>query len=182
MSEVFEDNQNCFELFGFDFIIDADLKCWLLEANMSPACSDRHSQPWFQKMTETMCDGMLNIIEHKIIKTFASMTKTHAFGGKLQTKINDYLQNGDSALLNPNTLLGWHKINFDDPLQAPEQPLAPVAPSVHAHRPLFDQAAPTTTTTSTTFTLTSPDLGRLLHRTKASSQKRDARDAILLEQ
>lgn len=51
MSEVFEDNQNCFELFGFDFIIDASLKCWLLEANMSPACSERQTQAWFQEMT-----------------------------------------------------------------------------------------------------------------------------------
>ena len=43
MSEVFENKPNSFELFGFDFMIDENLKCWLIEANMSPACAHRQS-------------------------------------------------------------------------------------------------------------------------------------------
>ena len=41
MTEVFENKSNSFELFGFDFVIDENLKCWLIEANMSPACANR---------------------------------------------------------------------------------------------------------------------------------------------
>merc|ERR1712032_1806909 len=32
-----EQCSNCFELFGFDVLIDEDYKCWLLEVNGSPA-------------------------------------------------------------------------------------------------------------------------------------------------
>jgi len=41
MQEVFEHKPHCFELFGLDFVIDQNLKCWLIEANMSPACAQR---------------------------------------------------------------------------------------------------------------------------------------------
>lgn len=37
--DEFESAKNSFELFGFDFVVDEELKCWLLEANMSPACA-----------------------------------------------------------------------------------------------------------------------------------------------
>ena len=41
MSDVIDNRPNSFELFGFDFVVDKDLKIWLIEVNMSPACSER---------------------------------------------------------------------------------------------------------------------------------------------
>jgi len=32
-------NPSCFEVYGFDVIIDSDFKCWLLEINSSPSLS-----------------------------------------------------------------------------------------------------------------------------------------------
>merc|ERR1711937_847428 len=33
---------NSFELFGYDLILDADLRCWLVEVNASPSMGQEH--------------------------------------------------------------------------------------------------------------------------------------------
>ena len=35
-----EDRHNCFELFGFDFIIDDQFKVWLIEVNTNPCLEE----------------------------------------------------------------------------------------------------------------------------------------------
>jgi D-alanine-D-alanine ligase-like ATP-grasp enzyme len=34
------DRKHCFEMFGFDFLIDADLNTWLIEVNTNPAIEE----------------------------------------------------------------------------------------------------------------------------------------------
>ena len=87
MAEVMEHNSNSFELFGLDFVIDQDLRCWLIEANMSPACAERKTQQWLSDMTADMADGMINIIEDKIVKQLAAH-KTE-YNGPLKEKIEN---------------------------------------------------------------------------------------------
>ena len=31
---------NCFELFGFDFMLDEDMRCWLIEVNTNPCLEE----------------------------------------------------------------------------------------------------------------------------------------------
>jgi hypothetical protein len=42
-SQISSDSQmnNCFEVYGFDLLIDLDMKPWVIEINLSPACSER---------------------------------------------------------------------------------------------------------------------------------------------
>lgn len=58
-------------------MIDSKLNCWLIEANMSPACAER--APWITEMLDDMSEGLLNILEKKIL----SGSK---FNGSLGTK------------------------------------------------------------------------------------------------
>ena len=64
MAEVIESRLNSFELFGFDFVVDKDLKLWLIEVNMSPACAER--QPWLTLMLDDMATGVVNLIQAKV--------------------------------------------------------------------------------------------------------------------
>jgi len=34
---VITNNPNCFEVYGFDIMLDANLKAWLIEVNASPS-------------------------------------------------------------------------------------------------------------------------------------------------
>jgi hypothetical protein len=99
-------NSNCFELFGLDFVIDEELKCWLIEVNMSPACAERKGQTWLRSMTEDMADGMLNLIENKILVDMAS--KNLDFKGPVEEKLNQIKKGSFSV-----DLKNWEKIKVN---------------------------------------------------------------------
>ena len=49
----------CFELFGFDVLIDNDLKPWLLEVNLSPALSC--DSPLDQKVKSNCISDLISL-------------------------------------------------------------------------------------------------------------------------
>jgi hypothetical protein len=110
MSEVMDHHSNSFELFGLDFVIDEHLKCWLIEANMSPACAVRKGQQWLTQMVENMADGMLNIVEHKIL--LSMMQQKIDFNGPVAEKIKE-IKNKQYTV----DITNWDLINYNSASQ-----------------------------------------------------------------
>ena len=60
VNKTHEHRNNCFELYGFDILIDENLNPWLLEVNVCPSLSS--SSPLDKKIkTSLLCD-VLNLI------------------------------------------------------------------------------------------------------------------------
>ena len=51
---------NCYELFGFDVLIDSDLKPWLLEVNISPSMAT--DAPLDLMIKSTLCVDTFNLV------------------------------------------------------------------------------------------------------------------------
>ena len=60
VQDSIEQKSQCFELFGFDLILDEKLTPWLLEVNLSPACAERTE--WLTEMLDDMASGLLKIV------------------------------------------------------------------------------------------------------------------------
>ncbi|GIL58694.1 hypothetical protein Vafri_13681 [Volvox africanus] len=49
----------CFELFGLDFLVDRELRPWLLEVNATPSLAVHHSDPRVEELIRQQKEGMV---------------------------------------------------------------------------------------------------------------------------
>jgi len=55
--------QNCYEIFGFDILLDSDLKPWLVEVNLSPSLSA--DSPLDMTIKANLCNDTFNMVQVK---------------------------------------------------------------------------------------------------------------------
>lgn len=58
--------ENCFELFGFDFLLDEDFRIWLIEVNFNPFLGTPND--YMTVLVPHMIEDMLKIVLDPVIK------------------------------------------------------------------------------------------------------------------
>jgi hypothetical protein len=65
VQDAMDHRPNTFEIYGFDLILDEDLRPWVIEVNLSPACAERTD--WLTKMVDDMSLDLLTHLESRIL-------------------------------------------------------------------------------------------------------------------
>ena len=73
-----EQRANSFEIYGFDIVVDELLNPWLIEINLSPACTER--QQWLTQMLDDASLDLMHFLQSKIL---VQMGQEH-WAGKLK--------------------------------------------------------------------------------------------------
>ena len=65
VQETQEQKANCFEIYGFDIVLDSEFNPWVIEINLSPACAERTD--WLTKMLDDSSLDLLGHLEQRVL-------------------------------------------------------------------------------------------------------------------
>jgi len=88
-SQTTDNKGRCFEVYGFDIMLDEQLNPWVIEVNLSPACRERET--FLSKMLDDMAFDLFSWLERKIL-TNNMLDCDIPLSDKLKMKRNIYLR------------------------------------------------------------------------------------------
>jgi hypothetical protein len=97
---------NCFELFGFDILIDSDLKPWLLEVNLSPSLAT--DSPLDMTIKSTLLQDVFNLIG---VKRFDRKKETM---NKIKNRMKGYYNSKGNPLKTVNNGVQGYGMTFNE--------------------------------------------------------------------
>jgi Tubulin-tyrosine ligase family len=94
-------NTNCFELFGYDILIDSDLKPWLVEINLSPSLAVE--SPLDLTIKSNLIADIMGMVG---VKRFDRKAES---GNKMKNRMKSYFNRGKSLNTKYSHILGTMK-------------------------------------------------------------------------
>jgi len=61
VQDIVNNRKNSFEFFGYDFIVDEELRVWLIEVNSSPSM-DTKDQPVLQRLVKSVLNDLAKVV------------------------------------------------------------------------------------------------------------------------
>lgn len=107
LQDTQDQRQNSFEIYGFDIVLDSKLNPWVIEINLSPACSERAD--FLTKMLDDSAIDLLGYLQNKIL---VQMGVEH-WSVEMRDKLKQARLNGDQARaknLNPDSFYEEYKV------------------------------------------------------------------------
>lgn len=108
VQETQEQRNNTFEIYGFDIVLDEGFNPWVIEINLSPACSERAD--WLSKMLDDSHIDLLSHVENKILLAFGNDHWGPDFKDKLKAARSLLTDTRSGPNLNPSKFYETNRI------------------------------------------------------------------------